>query len=71
VEERKIDIEKLTEEQFEAAVQAVGKKVNEKVDAVCEEANKLLKRYGLSCKMHVVIDTEENFNDPSRYNNNE
>lgn len=65
---RKIDVDNLTNEQLKAAEDALGKKINAKIDETCKEVNSWLQRYGMVCKMQIMIDTEANFNDASRYN---
>lgn len=59
---RPINVDKLTDEQLEAAVQKIANKINEEVDATCEKVNKLLSRYGMSCKMQIVIERSSTTN---------
>lgn len=54
--DRPINVEKMTDEQLETAIVKLSNKITTDVDAVCERANELLKRYGLSCKMQIVIE---------------
>jgi hypothetical protein len=56
---RPINVDKLTDEQLEAAVQKIANKINEEVDATCDKVNKLLSRYGMTCKMQIVIERSE------------
>jgi hypothetical protein len=57
---RKINVEELGEEGLEQAITKVSAKINEEVDKACSNINELLSRYGLACRMKVVIDSEEN-----------
>ena len=61
--ERKINVEGLTEEQMEQAINRVGQLIRDDVDATCERANRLLSRYGMACKMQIVIDEADKLNE--------
>jgi hypothetical protein len=56
---RPIDVEKLGNEQLEIAISKISNQITSDVDATCEKANELLSRYGLKCKMAVVIEELE------------
>ena len=51
-----VNIEKLNNKQLEVEVKKVSDKIISYVDKTCDRANKLLKKYGLSCKMSIVIE---------------
>ena len=53
---RKVDIEKLEDSQVEAVATQLGDKVKEICDKACEDANLLLKIYGLQAKMEIVLE---------------
>jgi hypothetical protein len=57
---RKINIDKLDNNQLETAIEKISIEINKEVDYACEKANKLLNRYGLQCKMAVVIEALKN-----------
>lgn len=54
--DRAISVDKLSEVQLEEAIKKISDKITTDVDMVCDKANLLLKRYGLSCKMQIVIE---------------
>lgn len=54
--DRNINVEKLTQEQLENAINQVSKQIQEEVDATCSKVNKLLNRYGLECRMEIAIE---------------
>jgi hypothetical protein len=54
--DRKINVEKLTDEQLEAAIASVSGKIGKITDKAITEANKLLARYGLVCKMQIAFE---------------
>ena len=56
---RKINVDQLTEEQLQTAIDTIGGNMRKDVDEICEKYKKLLKRYGLTCKMDVHIGEEE------------
>ena len=53
---RKINVENLTDEQLEAAVSAISVKVGEITQEAIKQANQLLARYGLECKMQIAFE---------------
>lgn len=53
---RAINVDKLTNEQLEKAVESLSGKITSEVDATCDRINKLLSRYGLKCKMQAVFE---------------
>ena len=53
--DRKIDTEKLNDEQLEVAIAAVSTKIEEINKEAIEKANKLLSRYGLACEMQIAL----------------
>ena len=55
MQDRKIDIEALTEEQLANTIKVLGEQIKEDINEVCEKHNKKLSRYGLCCKMQVHI----------------
>ena len=57
--QRKIDVDKLTDEQFEAAIKNIADKMSEDLKEVVDKSNKLLNRYGLACRVNLVVDTED------------
>jgi hypothetical protein len=56
---RKVDVDKLTEEQLQALIDQLGDKVRDMVDETCDRANVILKVYGLRAKMQVVIEQND------------
>lgn len=61
--DRKINVEAFTEEQLAQASEALGVAIRNEVDATCEKINKLLDRYGLICKMEIVIGKPDELNE--------
>jgi len=55
---RKINVEKLNDKQLQQAIDKVSELVNQEVAQVCDNVNKLLKRYGLKCKMQIVFEED-------------
>jgi hypothetical protein len=53
---RKIDLEKLTKEQFQASIDKLIQQVDKEVDKSCGKVNQLLAKYGLKCKMQIVLE---------------
>lgn len=58
---RAIDVEKLSDEQLNKAIDALSTKIRAKVDTTCNEINDMLERYGMTCRMEVAINTKEFF----------
>lgn len=56
VKMRKVDVEKLTDEQAEKLMQKLSKELDVITSRAAEDANKLLNRYGLKVKIGIVID---------------
>jgi len=56
---RKIDVDKLTEEQLEAAIKKITEKMNADLKEIVDSSNKMLNRYGLACRINLLIDTED------------
>lgn len=54
--QRAINVDKLDEKQLETAIDRISSKITTDIDEVCDKANKLLARYGLCCKMQIVIE---------------
>lgn len=57
--ERKVDLTKLSREEFNRLELQLGERVRQICDEACEKANKLLNIYGLKTKMQIVIDAGE------------
>lgn len=53
--DRKIDVNKLSNDELEKTIQVLGDQIRNDVDALCEKYNKKLNRYGLACKLGVHI----------------
>jgi hypothetical protein len=53
--ERKLDINKLSKEEFDALNTQLGGIVRQICDKACAEANKYLNVYGLNAQMQIVI----------------
>lgn len=53
--ERKVDVEKLTNEQTDELSTQIGQKVREQVDETVNKINTLLKVYGMEAKMQIVL----------------
>lgn len=53
---RKINLEKLDDDQLEQTITVLSNKITKDVDILCEEMNKTLLRYGLQCKMQIMIE---------------
>lgn len=60
---RAINVEGLTEEQLAQTIDKLGQIIRNDVDATCDKANQLLSRYGLACKMQIVIDEADKLNE--------
>lgn len=56
MDKRVIQVNKLDNEQIEMAIQKISEHINDEVDATCNKVNELLIRYGLKCKMKIVIE---------------
>ena len=56
---RKIDVEKMSEEQLEKAILNISNKIKIDLEELINKSNQLLNRYGLACKMNILIDTED------------
>jgi len=56
---RAIDVEKLGDEQLENAINKISNQITGDIDNICNKANELLNRYGLQCKMQIVIEESE------------
>ena len=46
--DRKIDVNKLSNDELEKTIQVLGDQIRNDVDALCEKYNKKLNRYGLA-----------------------
>lgn len=57
---KKVDIDKLSEEEFKALEKRMGQKVVAITDEAIAKANKLLQTYGLRAKMQIIIEKEAN-----------
>jgi len=53
--ERKVDIEKLADENLQEISDRIGEKVRTIVDNAVEEVNKILAIYGMEAKMEIAI----------------
>jgi len=56
---RKVDVEKLDDEQIEVVQDQVSAKIREITDKAVKDANKILAIYGLSCKMQIKIEESD------------
>jgi len=63
---RKIDVDSLTDEQIEAAIQKITDKMNKDLRTVVDQSNAMLNRYGLACRINLLVDTEENIEDTKK-----
>ena len=54
---RSIDVDNLSDDQLEIAITKISNQINKEVDLTCEKANALLSRYGLICKMQILIES--------------
>lgn len=53
---KKVNVEALPEEQVDTVAVQLGDKIRGICDKACEDANKLLKIYGLQAKMEIVLE---------------
>ncbi len=53
---RKVNIEKMDSAQVDSVAVQLGDKVKDICDKACEDANVLLKIYGLQAKMQIVLE---------------
>ncbi len=56
---RKVDIDKLSEEELKALEERIGKKITGITDDAVEKANQILSIYGLRAKMQIVIEQDQ------------
>jgi hypothetical protein len=56
---RKVNINKMSDEELEALEERIGKKITNITDDAVEQANKILKIYGLRAKMQIVIEQDQ------------
>lgn len=54
--ERKLDITKLPVEQVDVISKQIGEKIRQICDKACQEANSILKVYGMTAKMQILIE---------------
>lgn len=54
--DRKIDVENLTDEQLQIAIDAISKKVKLEIEATIARINGLVSRYGLTCKLQASLE---------------
>lgn len=52
---RKVDVEKLSQDQLDQLMIQMSDEINQIVDSACAKANSLLNIYGLETKMQIVI----------------
>lgn len=57
--DRKINVEKMSEEQLEKAISSISGKIKTDLEELVKNSNAMLNRYGLACKMNIMIDTED------------
>ena len=57
---RGVDINKMSEEEFQQVMDKLGKKVSEKIKSAFEESNKLLNVYGLKVVFNYELRPLEN-----------
>ena len=53
--ERRVDVEKLEESQVDALSEQIGKRLQSLIDEAVNEANRIVKVYGLEAKMQFSI----------------
>lgn len=56
---KKVNVEKMSETQLNKAIKSISERITKNVDQTCEKANKLLSKYGLKCKMQIIITEQE------------
>lgn len=56
---RKVDINKLSDEELLALEERIGKKITNITDDAVKQANKILNIYGLRAKMQIVIEQDQ------------
>ena len=56
---RKINLEKLSDEQLAAAEQKISEKINQSITQLSEKWTPNLEKYGITPKIQVVIDSED------------
>lgn len=59
LEDRKIDVNAMDDNQLESTISALSNKITGRVEDLAEDINKTLKRYGLKCKLGLVIEKLE------------
>jgi len=53
---RKVDLEKLSEEEADQLSQRIGEKLRQIMDKACDEANRIAQIYGIQVKMQFLIE---------------
>jgi len=56
---RKVDIDKLSDEELKALEERIGKKITNITDDAVKRANQILNIYGLRAKMQIVIEQDQ------------
>jgi hypothetical protein len=62
--DRKINTDALSEDQLEASIKKLTQVIDKDVNETCERVNQLLARYGLKCKMQLVFQNLDDFDEP-------
>jgi hypothetical protein len=57
---RKINLENLSDDQLQNLTKQLGDKLAKMIDSVTEDANKMLKIYGLKAKIGFVLERDSN-----------